>query len=96
MKKEKKVSTGQIYVKSLKFFKGIFRNSIILGILYIILGSIGIIIPIIQGNLVTNITLGKNSLVIKFAIILFIMVILENIFAHSVLIFWLKQIRPKI
>ena len=29
MKKEKKVSTGQIYVKSLKFFKGIFKNSII-------------------------------------------------------------------
>ena len=96
MKKEKKGSNGQIYLKSLKFFKGIFRNSIILGILYIILSSIGIIIPIIQGNLVTNITLGKNSLVIKFAIILFILVILENIFAHSVLIFWLKQIRPKI
>ena len=96
MKKEKKVSTGQIYVKSLKFFKGIFKNSIILGVLYIILSSIGIIIPIIQGNLVTNITLGKNSLVIKFSIILFILVILENIFAHSVLILWLKQLRPKI
>ena len=94
--KKQKVSNGQIYLKSFKFFKGIFRNSIILGILYIILASVGIIIPIIQGNLVTNITLGKNSLVIKFAIILFILVILENIFAHSVLMFWLKQIRPKI
>lgn len=94
--KKQKVSNGQIYLKSFKFFKGIFRNSIILGILYIILASVGIIIPIIQGNLVTNITLGKNNLVIKFAIILFILVILENIFAHSVLMFWLKQIRPKI
>lgn len=95
-KKEKEVSNERIYLRSLRFFKGIFRNSIILGILYIILGSIGIISPIIQGNLVTNITLGKSNLVVKFAIIFFIMVILENIIAHSALMFWLKQIRPKI
>ena len=54
--KEKKVSNRQIYLKSLRFFKGIVKNSIILGGLYIILGTIGIIVPAVQGNLVANIT----------------------------------------
>lgn len=94
--KKEKVKREKIFLRSLSFFKGIFKNSIILGILYIILGSIGIISPIIQGNLVTNITLGKSSLVLQFAIIFFIMVILENIIAHSALMLWLKKIRPKI
>lgn len=94
--KEKKVSNRQIYLKSLRFFKGIVKNSIILGGLYIILGTIGIIVPAVQGNLVANITNANRNLVLKFAIIFFIMVIIENILAHIALMFWLKNIRPKI
>ena len=94
--KEKKVSNRQIYLKSLRFFKGIVKNSIILGGLYIILGTIGIIVPAVQGNLVASITNTNRNLIVKFAIIFFIMVILENIIAHSALMLWLKKIRPKI
>lgn len=94
--KEKKVSKGFVYLRSIGFFKGIVKNSIILGILYIILGSIGIIIPAVQGNLVASITNTNRNLVLKFSVIFFIITILENIIAHSALMFWLKQIRPKI
>ena len=95
MKKEKEKKV-KIYLRSLEFFKGIVKSSIILGSLYIILGTIGIIVPAVQGNLVASITNANRNLVLKFAIIFFIMVIIENILAHIALMFWLKNIRPKI
>ena len=94
--KKQKVSNGQIYLKSFKFFKGIKNNTIILGVLYVILGIIGIIVPIIQGNLVTSITELKVNSVIKVSIIFLIVVALDNVVSHSALMFWIKKIKPKI
>ena len=94
--KEKKVSNGKIYVRSLCFLKGIIKSSIMLGVLYIILGTIGIIVPIIQGNLVASITELKVNSVIKVSIIFLIVVTLDNVVSHIALIFWIKNIKPVI
>ena len=94
--KKQKVSNGQIYLKSLKFFRGIKNNTIILGVLYVILGIIGIIVPIIQGNIVTSITELKVNSVIKVSIIFLIVVTLDTIVSHGALMFWIKKIKPVI
>lgn len=91
--KEKK---GQIFLISLKFFEGIKNNTLILGVLYLILGGIGIIVPIIQGNLTTSIAELKVNSVIKVSIIFLILVALDNVVSHVSLVFWIHKIRPKI
>lgn len=98
MKKSKKeeVKKGEIFLRSLKFFKGIKKNTLILGVLYVILGIIGIIGPIIQGNLVTSITELKVNSVIKVSIIFLIVVTLDNLISHISLMFWIKKIKPVI
>ena len=98
MKKSKKeeVKKGKIFLRSLRFFKGIRNNTLILGVLYLILGGIGIIVPIIQGNLTTSIAELKVNSVIKVSIIFLIVVTLDNIVSHIALIFWIHRIRPKI
>ena len=98
MKKSKKeeVKKGKIFLRSLKFFKGIRNNTLILGVLYLILGGIGIIVPIIQGNLTTSIAELKVNSVIKVSIIFLIVVTLDNVVSHISLMFWIHKIRPKI
>ena len=98
MKKSKKeeVKKGKIFLRSLRFFRGIRNNTLILGVLYLILGGIGIIVPIIQGNLTTSIAELKVNSVIKVSIIFLIVVTLDNIVSHIALIFWIHRIRPKI
>ena len=98
MKKSKKeeVKKGKIFLRSLRFFKGIRNNTLILGVLYLILGGIGIIVPIIQGNLTTSIAELKVNSVIKVSIIFLIVVTLDNVISHISLMFWIHKIRPKI
>lgn len=98
MKKSKKeeVKKGKIFLRSLRFFKGIRNNTLILGVLYLILGGIGIIVPIIQGNLTTSIAELKVNSVIKVSIIFLIVVALDNVVSHIALTFWIHRIRPKI
>lgn len=98
MKKSKKeeVKKEKIFLRSLKFFRGIRNNTLILGVLYLILGGIGIIVPIIQGNLTTSIAELKVNSVIKVSIIFLIVVTLDNIVSHIALMFWIHRIRPKI
>ena len=98
MKKSKKeeVKKGKIFLRSLRFFKGIRNNTLILGVLYLILGGIGIIVPIIQGNLTTSIAELKVNSVIKVSIIFLIVVTLDNVVSHVSLVFWIHKIRPKI
>ena len=98
MKKSKKeeVKKGTIFLRSLRFFKGIRNNTLILGVLYLILGGIGIIVPIIQGNLTTSIAELKVNSVIKVSIIFLIVVTLDNVVSHIALMFWIHRIRPKI
>lgn len=98
MKKSKKeeVKKGKIFLRSLRFFRGIRNNTLILGVLYLILGGIGIIVPIIQGNLTTSIAELKVNSVIKVSIIFLIVVTLDNIVSHIALMFWIHRIRPKI
>ena len=98
MKKSKKeeVKKGKIFLRSLKFFRGIRNNTLILGVLYLILGGIGIIVPIIQGNLTTSIAELKVNSVIKVSIIFLIVVTLDNVVSHIALMFWIHRIRPKI
>ena len=80
----------------MRFFKGIRNNTLILGVLYLILGGIGIIVPIIQGNLTTSIAELKVNSVIKVSIIFLIVVTLDNVVSHISLMFWIHKIRPKI
>ena len=94
MKKSKK--KGKIFLRSLTFFRGIRNNTLILGVLYLILGGIGIIVPIIQGNLTTSIAELKVNSVIKVSIIFLIVVALDNVVSHVSLVFWIHKIRPKI
>ena len=98
MKKSKreKVKKGKIFLRSLIFFRGIKNNTLILGVLYLILGGIGIIVPIIQGNLTTSIAELKVNSVIKVSIIFLIVVALDNVVSHISLVFWIHKIRPKI
>ncbi len=98
MKKSKKeeVKKGKIFLRSLRFFRGIRNNTLILGVLYLILGGIGIIVPIIQGNLTTSIAELKVNSVIKVSIIFLIIVTLDNVVSHISLMFWIHKIRPKI
>ena len=94
--KKEEVKKGKIFLRSLKFFKGIRNNTLILGVLYLILGGIGIIVPIIQGNLTTSIAELKVNSVIKVSIIFLIVVTLDNVVSHIALMFWIHKIRPKI
>ena len=94
--KKEEVKKGKIFLRSLRFFKGIRNNTLILGVLYLILGGIGIIVPIIQGNLTTSIAELKVNSVIKVSIIFLIVVTLDNIVSHIALMFWIHRIRPKI
>ena len=98
MKKSNKeeVKKGKIFLRSLRFFRGIRNNTLILGVLYLILGGIGIIVPIIQGNLTTSIAELKVNSVIKVSIIFLIVVTLDNVVSHISLMFWIHKIRPKI
>ena len=94
--KKEEVKKGKIFLRSLTFFKGIRNNTLILGVLYLILGGIGIIVPIIQGNLTTSIAELKVNSVIKVSIIFLIVVTLDNVVSHISLMFWIHKIRPKI
>lgn len=94
--KKEEVKKGKIFLRSLKFFKGIRNNTLILGVLYLILGGIGIIVPIIQGNLTTSIAELKVNSVIKVSILFLIVVTLDNVVSHISLMFWIHKIRPKI
>lgn len=94
--KKEEVKKGKIFLRSLRFFRGIRNNTLILGVLYLILGGIGIIVPIIQGNLTTSIAELKVNSVIKVSIIFLIVVTLDNIVSHIALMFWIHRIRPKI
>ena len=94
--KKEEVKKGKIFLRSLRFFKGIRNNTLILGVLYLILGGIGIIVPIIQGNLTTSIAELKVNSVIKVSIIFLIVVALDNVVSHIALMFWIHRIRPKI
>lgn len=94
--KKEKEKKGRIFLRSLIFFKGIKNNALILGVLYLILGGIGIIVPIIQGNLTTSIAELKVNSVIKVSIIFLIVVTLDNVVSHIALMFWIHKIRPKI
>ena len=91
----KKVKKGYIR-KSLKFFKDVKWQLLIITLFYILLAVIGFIGPIVQANLITSITdeLVKDVILIAFGFL--IIKITEDLLWHITLVFWRKKIRTKI
>ena len=92
---KKKKDKGNIK-KSLKFFKDVKYQLIIIALFNIALGVIGIITPIIEAKLVTSITNSMVNQVILIALGFFAVVTIEDLLWHFALTFWKKKVRTKI
>ena len=92
---KKKKDKGNIK-KSLKFFKDVKYQLIIIALFNIALGVIGFITPIIEAKLVTSITNSMIEQVILIALGFFIVVTIEDLLWHFALTFWKKKVRTKI
>ena len=93
MKKENK--KGNIK-KSLRFFKDVKYQLIVIALFYIILGAIGFISPIIEANLITSITNSLIDKVILIALGFLLIKTIEELLWHFGMVFWKKKIRTKI
>ena len=92
MKKEKKLKIR----KSLKFFKNVKYQLIVIALFNIALGVIGFITPIIEAKLVTSITNSMINQVVLIALGFFVVVTIEDLLWHFSLTFWKKKVRTKI
>lgn len=92
--KEKK-DKGNIK-RSLKFFKDVKYQLIVIALFNIALGVIGFITPIIEAKLVTSITNSMINQVILIALGFFVVVTIEDLLWHFALTFWKKKVRTKI
>jgi len=92
---KKKKDKGNIR-KSLKFFKDVKYQLIVIALFNIALGVIGFISPIIEAKLVTSITNSMINQVILIALGFFVVVTVEDLLWHFALTFWKKKVRTKI
>lgn len=93
MMKEKK--NGNIR-RSLKFFKDVKCQIIVIMIFYLALGVIGFVSPIIEAKLITSITDTLIRQVILIAFGLLMIKAVEEFLWHFVLTYWKKKVRTKI
>lgn len=93
----KKGQRNKEYIrKSLKFFKDVKYQLIVIALFYITLGIIGFATPIVEANLITSITSGIVDKVILTAIGFLSVVIIEEVLWYLCLLFWQKKLRTKI
>lgn len=92
---KKKKDKGNIR-KSLKFFKNVKYQLVIIALFNIALGVIGFISPIIEAKLITSITNSMINQVILIALGFFVVVTVEDLLWHFALTFWKKKVRTKI
>ena len=93
----KKTKVNKSYLKrSLKFFKDVKFQLLIIAIFYILLGIIGFVSPIVEAHLITSITNALFRSVILIALGFLVIKILEDLLWHITLLFWKKKIRSKI
>jgi len=92
---KKKKDKGNIR-KSLKFFKDVKYQLIVIALFNIALGVIGFISPIIEAKLVTSITNSMINQVVLIALGFFVVVTVEDLLWHFALTFWKKKVRTKI
>lgn len=83
-------------IKSLKFFKDVKYQLLVIALFNIGLGIIGFISPIIEANLITSITNSLINKVILIALGFLVIKTLEELFWHFALTFWKKKVRTKI
>lgn len=93
--KKKKVNKSYLR-RSLKFFKDVKFQLLIIAFFYILLSIIGFVSPIIEAHLITSITNTMLKSVILIAVAFLIIKILEDLLWHITLGFWKKKIRTKI
>jgi len=91
----KKKDKGNIR-KSLKFFKNVKYQLVVIALFNIALGVIGFISPIIEAKLITSITNSMINQVILIALGFFVVVTVEDLLWHFALTFWKKKVRTKI
>lgn len=94
MKKTEKNKSN--IVKSLKFFKDVKYQLIVIALFYIALGVIGFVSPIVEANLITSITDTLINKVILIALGFLVIKTFEELLWHFALTFWKKKIRTKI
>lgn len=82
--------------KSLKFFKDVKYQLLLIAVFYIAIAAIGFIVPIIEANLITSITDVAINKVLLFACGFLVTIILENLLWYACHILWKKKIRTKI
>ena len=82
--------------KSLKFFKDVKYQLLVIALFNIALGVIGFISPIIEAKLITSITNSMINKVILVALGFFVVVTIEDLLWHFALTFWKKKVRTKI
>lgn len=86
----------KLIIKSLKFFKDVKYQLIVIALFNIALGIIGFISPIIEANLITSITNSLINKVILIALGFLVIKTLEELLWHFGLTFWKKKVRTKI
>lgn len=92
---KKKKENGNVR-KSLKFFKDVKYQLLVIALFNIALGVIGFISPIIEAKLITSITNSMINKVILVALGFFVVVTIEDLLWHFALTFWKKKVRTKI
>ena len=93
---EKKKNNKNNIIKSLKFFKDVKYQLIVIALFNIALGIIGFISPIIEANLITSITNTLINQVILIALGFLVVKTIEELLWHFGLTFWKKKVRTKI
>lgn len=86
----------KLIIKSLKFFKDVKYQLIVIALFNIALGIIGFISPIIEANLITSITNSLINKVILIALGFLVIKTLEELLWHFGSTFWKKKVRTKI
>lgn len=92
MKKQNKSNI----IKSLKFFKDVKYQLLVIALFNIGLGIIGFISPIIEANLITSITNSLINQVVLIALGFLVVKTIEELLWHFGLTFWKKKVRTKI
>lgn len=92
----KKKNNKNNIIKSLKFFKDVKYQLIVIALFNIALGIIGFISPIIEANLITSITNTLINQVILIALGFLVVKTIEELLWHFGLTFWKKKVRTKI
>ena len=83
-------------LNSLKFFKDVKYHLLVIMFIYIILGIIGFISPIIEARLITAITDTLVDKVLKIVFIFLVVKLIEELLWHFGMVYWKKKVRTKI